>query len=287
MSRAALASPITLLRSSWRYFWKHSALQRILLWFFILPEALQMLLASTNAPPPLLVTAYREWQLAEFLSVLGSLALGIIMLWGSACVLLIGKRMIQNRAGRSRTSFRSVRKDALPLIVPLFLTSLLQVCFLFYRSLLYIIPASIALYLVASGRYASVLSLSRLPGIFLALTPLLIPAFLYYCRTFFYSTALVTEEVKYRGALRRSSELVTGKILPLLWRVVFLSLFTVLPSSVLSSAIDYALPAPSTAVLILSVIIRSALLSFGSVFFVLATVALFGSLRNLREVPRR
>lgn len=287
MPRATLASPFVLLRTAWQYFWKHRALQTILVWFFILPEVLQMLLGKTDAPPPFLITAYREWQLAELLGILASIGLSIIVLWGSACVLLIGKRMIQNKAGRSRTSFRSVRKDALPLIVPLFFTSLLQLCFLFYRSLLYLVPAGILLSLLALGFHSPILSLEYLPWLFLALTPLLLPALLYYCRTFFFSIALVSEGVTYRKALRRSSELVTGKIPPLFWRIVILMLFTIIPSSLISSGVELTLPAPSPLLLLLSALLRSTLLSFTSLIFVLATVALFGSLRNLREVPRK
>ncbi len=287
MRRATLASPFTLLRTSWKYFWKHRALQTILVWLFIIPETLQILLSNTDAPSPFLLTASREWQLAEFLGILASIALSIIVLWGGACVLLIGKRMIQNKAGRSRTSFRSVRKDALPLIVPLFLTSLLQFCFLFYRSLLYLVPAGFVLFFLALGYRAPFLTPQHLPWILLALTPLLIPSILYYFQTFFSSIVLVSENVRYRKALRRSSELVSGKILPLLWRVLVLSLCTLIPSSILSAALQYFLPSLSPIPLILGALLRSVIVTSFSVLFVLSTVALFGSLRNLREVPRK
>lgn len=283
MARSQLKSPAAFLAQSWQFFMQRGVLFYVLLWFLFLPVLLRTLLYTPDSPSPLL--SIRDVELWSFLSFLASILLSVILVWGEACVLLVGKRMIQEKAGRARTSFRSVRQDALPLVVPLILTSLLQFCLIVYRVLLFIVP--LVLILVLGKPPASMLAFVREYPHALLLLLLLLPSLLYYIQTFFFNVAIATEGSMYRSALGRSKELVEGKVLPVLWRLLCLAIFTVIPAGLLDGFLKDILRG-SPLLLVLPVqIFTSAVAALAALLFTLSCLALFGNLRDVRETPKK
>lgn len=290
MVRVSLASPTGLIRSAWTFCREHPALLTVLFWLLFLPQALRAILALGEPASPILLTAYKQWNLEEFLSILVSILLSIVIVWGEACILLIGKRMIQSKSGRKRTSFKAVRREAIPLIVPLLLTSLLQLCLTFYRALLFIVPALLMLLFlqrsnpVLASRPSTVLSLYPWSPLLLLL---LLPAVIYYVRTFLYDVALVSEDVAYRDALRRSRELTEGKLLGVSVRLLFLTCVILLPSALLTTWLKMTTVHAAPVWIIGAGLLTSLVSSVSILLFVLGCVALYGSLRHMREGPRK
>ena len=128
------------------------------------------------------------------LLVLAIFVLMLVMIWGLACVLVVAKRLLQTKAGRTRTSFRAVRKLARGFIIPLLLTNLLGGCLTLLWGLLLLVP-----------------------GIWYALA------------TIFASVIVVGENIAYREALNRSKEAVRGHFWPITLRIVAVAALLWLP----------------------------------------------------------
>lgn len=56
------------------------------------------------------------------------LAAYALFTWGTACTLVVGKRLLQAKAGRTRTSFKAVQAQARGFVAPLLLTDILRGC---------------------------------------------------------------------------------------------------------------------------------------------------------------
>jgi hypothetical protein len=104
-------------------------------------------------------------------SILLTLILVIVTIWGSACILLVGRRLLGNGAGRARTSFSCVRREAAHATLPLLLTGILRLCIALFRAIF-----------------------------------LVFPGILYLIRTAFYDVVIICEGETMRAALRRSSQ---------------------------------------------------------------------------------
>lgn len=137
------------------------------------------------------------------LLILCQLILGLILLWGMACVLSIGKRVLQAKSGRTRTSFKTVRSQAAGTFIPLLLTSVL-------RSIITV-----------------------LWGILL-----IVPGIVYFFRTAFYPVIVACEGVSYRPALKQCLELSRGKFWSIAGSILGLSILTLLPAGILSSLLS-------------------------------------------------
>lgn len=166
----------------------------------------------------------------------------VIFLWGIACVLVVGKRMVAAKAGRTRTSFKAVRREARGYIIPLILTSILRSVFAFLWSLL-----------------------------------LIIPGIIYSVRTAFYFIIIVEEGVAYRAALQRSKDIARGHVWGIFWRLVVLVIILFAPisigSAVLRSFSDTQ--AAEVGVDLLSTIFSA----MSAVLFILCIIQLYGALR--------
>lgn len=103
-----------------------------------------------------------------------------LFVWGQACVLITGK---------NRRSFRSLLRDARPLIIPLLLTGLLRQCFILLWGVL-----------------------------------LILPGIIYGIRTTLFDAVIAKEGQQYRQALRRSAFIVRHNM----WRTVGVVLATYL-----------------------------------------------------------
>jgi hypothetical protein len=130
---------------------------------------------------------------------LGQIVFALILLWGTACILSIGKRLLQAKSGRTRSSFKTVRTQASATFVPLLLTSIL-------RSILIILWSIL----------------------------LIVPGIIYFFRTAFYPVIVVCEGMAYRPALKQCIELSRGKFWSITGTVLGLSVLTLLPAQIVS-----------------------------------------------------
>lgn len=293
----ALPSPTVLIRTSWEFYRKQPALNAVLLWLLILPAALQELLP------------YIPWQrgilyengLDRLVYMLVAVTLMVVSLWGVASILLVGRRLIQSRAGRSRTSFRAVRNQAAPLIVPLVFTSLLRSFVTTYWALLFLVPGllfmvsspmcnavipnSIGLLLDAtpSSIRQAVLLLARSCSIVAWLLPLLVPAIVYNIQTTFFPIVLMTEKKRYRMALRRSKEVMHGQFWPTVWRLLQISILLFVPASLVVSWITTSIEYFEPRLAPLSLLLSFTISSIAGLLSLLCSVQLYGALRDRHD----
>jgi len=261
----------------------------VLVWFLIIPMALQSWLTRAGESPAHLALIFRQGvDLMQLFIACCILVLALITLWGWTCVLLLARRLIQSRAGRARASFRAVRKESFPLVLPLLLTSLLQGCLLFYRSLLFLVPLLLLLFLnpchLTFGPGTPLSSaFERCPLSFLLL-PLLLPAIFFYVRTFFFDIILVGEGRMYRAALKRSKEMTHGRVCRVAGTLLVLAALTLLPAFILQIIIEQAAtPTLHSMAPFIADLVNAMLSALASLFFILAAAAYYGALREKRE----
>ena len=130
---------------------------------------------------------------------LAALLIALWMSWGISCVLTVGKRLLKSSAGRSRTSFKAVQKQARPFVVPLVMTDLLRDCIMMLWSVPFVLVA-ISLAMTFDSLYYGLIA-----------GPLLLPTVIFATRTLFYDIILVAERKEFRDALRSSAKLVKGQ----------------------------------------------------------------------------
>lgn len=213
--------------------------------------------------------------------VIAVILLILLTIWGGASVLVVGRRMIGNRAGRARTSAMSVIKETAPLVFPIFFTSVIQMA----QVLLWLLPAAVV------GFILFILPLllettNSAPFIFI-LFPVgtalaAIPGILFLIRSSLYSVAIIAEDFRLNMALRRSKELVQGYF----WITVrcyigFLILF-VLPPMILELALEQVAQSNVSTLLVVDFIVNM-IRALSTAPLLLATVLLFGA---LRDAPR-
>jgi len=175
------------------------------------------------------------------------LALSIVLLWGVASILVIGKRMLSTKAGRSRTSFKVVSKQARGYVLNMFITGIIRTCIALLWSIL-----------------------------------LIIPGIIYYIRTSFYYVAIVCDGKEYRTALKKSSDRVRGHT----W-ITFCYLFGLLvaiflPALVISGFISQAMLIIDLRLVPAMYVFESAIMSIAILLYILSTVALY---RELKKIP--
>ena len=164
----------------------------VLLWLIVLPSAVMNMIGTLADPFPF----FPETTEVTVLILLVNILLSIVMLWGTACIVLIGKRLTQAKAGRSRSSFGTLRKQGAHFVLPLLLTGILRACITILWSLLFIIPGVI-----------------------------------YGIRTVFYTFTVIFEEKNFRAALRQSADIVRGRTWGVLWIFLVLGMILYLPAN--------------------------------------------------------
>ena len=139
-----MPSVLSLIRASWIFYRKQPVLNWVLVWFLIVPQVVMNMLSrlSKGTSYPFL-HGLPDRDLTVLLVLPGFLLLTLIIIWGVACVLVVCRRIIQSRAGRARTSFATLRKEAAPYILPLLFTSILRSCFTLFWAILLIVPGVI------------------------------------------------------------------------------------------------------------------------------------------------
>src|SRR3989344_5664488 len=202
-----MPSILSLIGASWTFYRKQPVLNWVLVWFLIMPQTLlnmlSRLMEGTRYP---FLQALPDKKLTILLVLPGLLLLTLLIIWGIACVLVVCRRIIQSRAGRARTSFATLRKEAAPYILPLFLTGILRSCFTIFWAILLIVPGVI-----------------------------------YSIRTIFYPIIVVAEGISYRAALHRSTAMVKGRTWQILRILLAVNLVLFFPAIVVTAALELSL----------------------------------------------
>jgi hypothetical protein len=303
MAKRPSLNPLRLISESWRFLLKQPALWHVLFWFMIMPAIGMDLLQEYN--PQSDVPSIDR--IGDMGYILATILFLFVTFWGVACVQVVGRRMIQSKAGRARTSFRAVRRDAVPLIVPLFFTDLLRSLITFEWALLYIIPTGLflmgwtecrevfpgilQLFFTEGGGIPALQLLPTHCFAFIYLLPLLIPACVYMLRTILFDVAIGAEGLKYRQALNRSKEVMRGRFWRSILSAIGAAVILIIPAVILAMFCSYlqqmALPQlPVVGTLGMDVVTR-----FFMLLYALSMISLFGRLRKLstshREVRPR
>jgi hypothetical protein len=230
---------------------RQPVLRMVVIVLFILPGSLINIFSTVlmwNDEGLLPLTDTQRGMLTLLL-VAAIIILSIIMIWGNASVLLVGRRLARSRAGRNRTSFKAVRGEARRFILPLLLTELLRACFILLWGLLLIIPGVV-----------------------------------YAIRTAFFEVVTVAEEVTYRSALRRSSEVISGKTWSALWRIVVIMCITILPVNIFTLLL-YRLVEDAKLTLLID-ILDASLNGLVAPLYLCSMIALYDTLKRMPTAKR-
>lgn len=187
----------SLFGQSWDFCRKQSALLQAAFWLLFLPTLVGQFLADYEIAHKDILGNRPEISL---LLVLVQIMFALLTLWGTACVLVVGKRLLQTKAGRSKTSLSIVRSQGAASFVPLLLTGILRSVIGLLWSLL-----------------------------------LLIPGIVYFIRTAFYPIIVVCEGVSYRPALKQCLELSKGRFWQVAGTIIGLALLTLVPAQLISA----------------------------------------------------
>ena len=232
-----MPSPFTLIADSWHFCRKQPTLHQVGFWLLFLP------MLATAQLSTLEKTVDKTDPTVILLMVSLFLVIALLLLWGQICVLVIGKRLLQTKAGRSRTSFKSVCKETRSLLVPYLLTSILRSAITLLWSIL-----------------------------------LIIPGIIYSTRTAFYGIVMAVEGLSYRPALRRSQQLVTGQTWGVFWRLLCVSFLLFVPIQLLVSMLDTFFEEIGSNGLLFTDIIDSLLSTITLIVFLVSLIAFYGAL---------
>lgn len=218
------------------------------MWFFLVPGAAMNMLSTVmewNKEAGFM--GFTETQQSMFtLMVVAMIVLfAVIMLWGGACVLLVGKKLVHSPAGRNRTSLVAVAREGRSFIVPLLLTQLLRFCFTLLWSLL-----------------------------------LIIPGIIYAIRTTFYTIIIVAEDTAYRAALRQSIALVRGHTWSVLWRLAVILIVIYGPPNLLSLLGYWLVEGMHDSAMLTMDVVDAVLNAPATIIALLAVVALYDELKS-------
>jgi len=222
---------ITLIRSSWEFFRKQPALTSVAVWLLFVPmlimDALETMTQKDLIPPTIRIEA----SIGIFVL---TLMLTMLTIWGQSCLLVAGRRMLQTKAGRSRTSFTATASEAKAFIIPLLLTSILYGCII----ALWMLPAVAYVFALA---YVDPANLHN--PMLIALTGLFtLPGMAAIVRMSFYPVIVVGENTAYRAALKRSKDAAKGNFWKILGQLalIIIILFAI-PMGIITAA---SLPLP-------------------------------------------
>ncbi|MEI8230748.1 MAG: hypothetical protein WCG83_06475 [Candidatus Peregrinibacteria bacterium] len=160
-------------------------------WLFIVPGTILGTVSSAVDS----AKDHPEFPALTVLNILLALPLIVLSYWGMASILVAGRRLLKSSAGRTRTSFRAVRKAATHFVLPLLFTDILRTAHIILWSLLLIIPGIIA-----------------------------------FLRTILIPVIIISEGRTMRAALRRSQEILRGRLLRTLWYMIAFGGFLFLPA---------------------------------------------------------
>ena len=250
-----MASPFTIIADAWAFYRKQPVLNSVAFWLFFAPSAIldavggfmQTVYAQDGVPAGQISPVEIAVSIPVFIVFV------YLTLWGQACVLTIGRRMIASPAGRNRTSFAAVREEAKKYIFPLFATEVIRTCMTLLWSIL-----------------------------------LIVPGIIYSIRTAFFDILIVGEDVPYgREALRASAAMTRERIWEIFWRMLVIGVCTVLPATMLGG-ITASVPALADERLAtLGSVLGDGFTAFGTLFLLLCMIALFAELKEVSFAGKR
>lgn len=215
-----MAPVLRFVAGAWTFLWRQPALVRCVLALVFLP-----LLAEEYLDQPM--AGERPEQTAVL--VVLHVAVVVFLTWGIACVLTVGRRMLQAKAGRLRTSFNAVQGQARSLIVPLLLTDILRSCVTVLWGLPLIV-AGVAFVAATDGMFDDLTwtqafdAYPWLWGVLAAAVLLALPPLVYALRTSVSPFVVAYEKIAFRPALARSLALTKKRFGRTLAVVVLLGL---------------------------------------------------------------
>jgi hypothetical protein len=227
----------SLIGSSWDFCRRQPTVLQSALWFLFLPSVLGNLLSDYQLMHLDELQGRRE---ILAVLVLGQIALALICVWGTACVLSVGKRVLQAKAGRTRTSFKTVRQQASGSFIPLLLTGILRTIVTILWGLL-----------------------------------LIVPGIVYFFRTAFYPVVVVCEGMAYRPALRQCLDISRGRFWPVTGTVLGLGLLTLLPAQILAGILSFIAKDLGLPALIASTVASGIFFTFALVIYLIAMVGAY------------
>lgn len=254
---------------AWRFLLRQPALLRSCVWLLFLPFlALETLDALPGASRP---------DIAAIILVL-SLAFGIMTYWGIACVLVVGRRMLQAKAGRLRTSFRAVQVQARSLIVPLLLTDILRMCLTILWAAPLIAIVFVAMMFISDTAISMVSLMQSYPWIPVLLLVTAVPPLLYFMETLLAPMVIAYEKTGFRPALARSRQLTRAHRLRTVGVFVLFSAVCALPSVLVR--ITFTLIDTSSGLYALSMIVTAGLDALGTTILLLSFTQYYKAIRG-------
>lgn len=223
----------SLLTGSLSFQAKHPVLRGVTVLLLAAPAFLDHAMRRVLAvEDPLLLSDGPAWQQPLLLGTLLVLLLTTILeLWGISCILVTARRLLGHPAGRTRRSLRALMREGADFVPALFLTSILRTC----TVALLLLPAL----LLGIG----LLWKDVAPELALTLSAFAaVPGVLYGLKTMFYSVIIVSEQLTYRSALKRSAAALKGRLLSTATRLLLLLAATLGPSIALDELLVLRIP---------------------------------------------
>ncbi len=206
-----------------------------------------------------------------------SIALNVVTVWGSTCVLLIAKRLLQAKAGRTRTSLRAVFAQAAPFFLPYLLTSILRGIIALLWGILFLLPIVGIIWQLAPAVLTAPTQESPatiLPWLLILLIPLL-AMIASLVRTAFSPVLILQEAIAYRPALRKSSQMIRKRFWPILLQLAVLVLLLYVPAQLLILASQALLGSASSALAVLADILGSLASAIAGTLYLISLTLLY------------
>lgn len=232
-----MSSLFSIIGQSYAFCRKQHAIAHATFWFLFLPSLATALLADYALINKAFIHQRPE---INILLNLAYVAFSLMIVWGTVCVLHIGKRLLQAKSGRTRSSFKTVRTQAGPFFIPFLLTSILRSIFTMLWTLL-----------------------------------LIVPGIIYFVRTLFFPVIVICEGIAYRPALKRSQEIVRGHTMSVLLNALCLTVLTFFPAVALDLIFSHIATNAPFAILLAANVASSILTSFALVLYLLSLIQLF------------
>jgi uncharacterized membrane protein len=236
---------LSLISESWEFLRRQQAITHVGFWFLFLPTLVAGLLADAEMREAAILETMPE---LKALLGLAYLSLSLVVIWGTVCILNIGKRLLQAKAGRTRTSFKAVRVQSAKVYIPFLLTSILRVIFTLLWAVL-----------------------------------LIVPGIVYFIRTVFAPVIVVCEGLAYRPALNRSKEVTEGKFWDVFLTIIGLSLLTLIPAQIFAGICTAIAKNAPPAIILAADTASGIILTLALIVYLLSLILAYGYFRPRTE----
>ena len=206
-------SSFAIIGTAWSFYRKQPVLNLIAFWLFFFPiallDAVKGVINTVSAQETITIDNIQSMSPMELTVMIPiTIVLIYLMVWGQACTLMVAKKMINSSAGRARSSFKAVRKQAKKYIIPLFFVGIIRSATTLLWMLLFIVPGII-----------------------------------YAVRTAFFDIIMIDSgKVVYgRTTLKKSQELVKGYTWEIILKFIIITFCISIPTGIISLIIQLGL----------------------------------------------